>query len=99
MEDVYSNTMYSGMVLYGNMEVGKYDCKGVMSEMLIGTLLFLVSYCLSAKTVAFWYVGMTSFPGNLKSVVGKVFHPEVGTNGFLYDTEMQILISNLGVSS
>ena len=34
----------------------------------------------------------------LKSVIGKVSHLEVGTNGILYDTEVQVLISNFGIS-
>ena len=58
----------------------------------------MVSYSFIAETMTFRYIWVTPFSGNLKSVIGKVFHFEVGTNGILYNTEVQVFISNFGIS-
>ena len=48
--------------------------------------------------MTFRYIWVTAFPGNLKSMIGKVSHFEVGTNGIFYDTEVQVFTSNFGIS-
>ena len=79
-------------VLWGIME-----WNGIMS-VLVGKLLFLVSYSLIAEAITLRNIWVTSFSGNFKSVIGKVSHLEVRTNGILYDTEVQVFISNFGIS-
>ena len=67
-------------------------------RILVGKLLFLVSYSLVAEAITLRNIWVTSFSGNLKSVIGKVSHLEVRAYGILYDTEVQVFISNLGIS-
>ena len=73
------------------------EWNGIIS-VLVGKLLFLVSYSLVAEAITLRNIWVTSFSGNLKSVIGKVSHLEVRTNGILYDTEVQVFISNFGIS-